>query len=188
MATSTFRQGFRFLDSKIHQIESSYRQIAHVEFKRYLLPIIQLQIKEFILSGGSADLKFSWGYWKRSGRGWSYQTGKATNFSNGWKGATMLPIHPLSFLARKVNRTPMSNMFALNDTKELIRSFTSISDFVHRNGASMFIGSTSSKLDYHEKEFKYKRKIIEPYSIQFAENKMLHKTFMDRVCLQLEKI
>ena len=188
MNSFTFTGSFNVIESKIAKIEREYRNIALNQLKTYLLPIIQLQIREFILDGGSNDPQFSWGYWQRTGGVWGYHKGKATSFSNGWSNATILPIHPMSFLARSVNRTPRSTMYALNDTRELINSFTSISDFITSNGANMFIGSTSAKLDYHEVDFKYKRKILEPYSIEFGKNKVLHQSFLNKICYELEKI
>lgn len=184
----TYKSEFHIIANKIDQIERSYKPIAMKVFKEVLLPHVKDQIKRFILDGGSSDPKYAWGYWKRIGHDWQYQSGKMSAFSNGWSGASVLPIHPTSFLARKMKRTPSTYLFALNDTTELMNSFTSISDYYTADGVNMFIGSTSFKLDYHEVTFKYKRKIIEPYSIMFAEDVNYHNYIMSKITTELEKI
>jgi len=184
----TYSSNVNLAIDKLAKIERDYKLIALRNLKQFLLPIIQIQIKRFILDGGSNDLAMSWGYWQRTGGSWSYHKGKINSFSNGWTHATILPIHPMSYMVRKVNKRPTATGFALNDTKDLINSFTSVNDFTTANGANMYVGSTSFKLDYHEKFFKYKRKIIEPYSQIFAKNKALHQIFMNKVISEIERI
>lgn len=171
----------------ISLIMKNIGRIAHDEMKQFLEPYIVSEIKQFIQDGGSDDPKYSWGYWRKIGSQWSYNRGKMTSFSSGWKSATILPIHPMSFLARSIRKVPQSTQFALLDTRELIDSFQSVSSFYDSTTSEMQIGSHSPKLDYHEFQFKYKRPIIEPYSHIFAQDIKVHEKYMNKVIDKLER-
>lgn len=172
----------------ISKLKQSVNPIALEEMKIVLEPYIIKNIQQFILDGGSSNTTYSWGYWQRKDNNWSYSKGKLTNVSNGWTGANILPIHPQSYLARKIRKSPANGQFALYDTGELFNSFKSISSFTTFNGCEMQIGSTSDKLDYHEVNFKYKRKIIEPYSEIFSEDKSIHNFYLQKVVNRLLKL
>ena len=156
-----------------------------------LFPNIKYEIDKLIKAGGSSNPKYSWGYWeRRRGDKFTYRKGKAVNFTNGWKasGVVRYPIHPLSYKARSKRKIPTAGQFALIDTGDLLRSFKVVSSFSGLGYASLVIGSSSFKLDYHERQFKYRRVISQPVFDIFISNQALHERFFIAVGKELERI
>jgi hypothetical protein len=115
--------------------------------RNVMQPIIVQKIQQLIVSGGSSNTKFSWGYWQNYGSVWRYTKGKANSFSF----STRLPIHPKSYGKRKSRKVFRAGQNALIDTKGLLNSFKIVAQSRTNNSYLASFGSTRGRLlDKHE--------------------------------------
>lgn len=147
-------------------------------------------IRKLILSGGSPINRWSWGYWEHKLNGWGYVKGrKGKGFAGKWSGliGVKYPIHPRSYFKRKVRRKPAPNQLALYDTGELYNSFRVVYSYHDHNDATIAIGSTTKKLDYHEEGTSSpKRVILAPTKHWLDKNQPLLEKTITNVLLKTE--
>jgi hypothetical protein len=193
----TIQSDFNRLISNISKFEDDFGIVSYHYTRVNIAPKIVDYIQQLMLAGGSDKPQFSWGYWERAGGEYVYKKGKAKYFSGSFVGKfnwgntsgrlKRFPIHPRSYMARKVRRRPERGQFALIDTKELFNSFGILSSYHFQGGSETSIGSTSFKLDFHENGTKRvpKRQIIAPTVDWFNNNKTLQNKIMSDICKRL---
>lgn len=147
--------------------------------KNVMQPIIVQKIKDLIISGGSSNTTFSWGYWQNYGSTWGYTKGKANSFSF----STRLPIHPKSYGKRKSRKIFRVGQNALIDTKGLLNSFKIVSQSRTNNSYLASFGSTRGKLlDKHENGEKVpSRKVLSAIHFELESNPSFYNFHLNQI-------
>lgn len=176
------------LEKKLNKLEHHLSNIAYKTAKDYAVPKIVNEMQSLIMAGGSSIHALSWGYWKEAGDSYTYVKGKAPsfNFSTKSKAVKRYPIHPNSYLKRKVRTRPKSGQYALYDTGKMYNSFRIVSSYKRINDALVSIGSTDRKFDLHEDGIKVpQRMVLKPVAIWF-ENSSVKKEMIDKIIKEFE--
>lgn len=189
--TITYNTDVHIKFSGVAKVDEYFFRNAEFVMSTYLAREVIQHIRELIMKGGSNIPQFSWGYWQKRKGGWNYIGGrKGKSFTGNWSGkiGTKYPIHPKSYLRRKVRRKPVSGQLALYDTSELYNSFRVVYGYHDKDEAIVAIGSNSKKLDYHEAGTESpKRVMLAPTKIWLDKNKLLIKRVVKEILEQTNK-
>lgn len=147
--------------------------------RNVMQPIIIQRIQQLIISGGSTNSRFSWGYWQNYGSVWRYTKGKANSFSY----STRLPIHPRSYGLRKNRKVFRAGQNALIDTSGLLNSFKIVAQARTNNSYLASFGSTRGRLlDKHENGVRVpSRKILSAIHFELEQSTTFYNTHLNNI-------